>query len=90
VDTLTRPQERPQVGTTATPTDDVLALYVIIAQLRGENRSLRRKVRELEKSRHRWKVEANGWKWRVMRSVRRSSRGEAVSPTGRAEASVGG
>ena len=61
-----------------------------LARLRRENRALRRRVAALEVSRARWKSEASAWKWGALRRSRSARKGEAVSPTGAAEASVGG
>ena len=78
------------MGTSPYVKYDVLELLSELHDARGEIKRLRRRVRELEASRASWRERERGLHWHTFRRVRRSSRGEAVAATGRAEASVGG
>ena len=84
------PQDHPQVGTTTGEHMTLLGLLGELRDVRAENRKLRRRVAALEAGRSKWKREAIMWRWKPRRKEHAAHMGEAVSPSGAAEASVGG
>lgn len=58
------------MGTTRGAPLTLLGVLAEMSELRAENRQLKRRVRELEAGRKRWKDEARAWKWGALRWAR--------------------